>query len=106
MSKILECSNNNRIIKYDYVTMQIVEDQYPDASFDVLVLKLKKDSHFSNYIKKGRYYHLECVESGESCCIWTVGCYATERFHNEGQEGAQFLLYWWKDSGFSIEIDS
>ena len=87
---------------------------YYDGSFVGCVKSLDDSSHehghFGSYVTKGRYYKFTMISlnmTGEhASAIWEVSEEGTERFHREGSTGAQFLLYWFKDSGFSFDLDS
>jgi len=110
MSKIAELTDYENKISANGITIDITEDRYEDNSFDVYVEKLKnkseKHGHFGSYISEGKYYHFHRIKLDEDHGIWEIPSEGTERFHREGSTGAQFLLYWWKEDGFSFELDS
>lgn len=94
-------------IKCSGVTLEVTEDYYPDGSFDALVVKLKSKSKncgsLGRYIEQDRYYHFQKHEGKD---VWEVPFSGTEAFHNEGRSSSQVLLYWWKDTGFDLELDT
>lgn len=107
MSKIVELTNYERVIKCKDIDLDIVQDIYKDGSFDALVSKIKINKDLiENYVLEGRHYHFKLIKSDKKSSVWEISGESTERFHNEGRYGAQFLLYWYENSGFSIEIDS
>lgn len=80
------------------------------GDFDALVVSLKdkrKDhGHYGSYVEEGRYYHFKNIQEAKDQMVWEVPSEGTERFHREGSTGAQFLLYWLNDSGFSLDLDT
>lgn len=110
MSKIAELTDYENKIDSNGIVLEITQDIYEDNSFDAYVEKLKDKKedcgHFGSYISEGRHYHFHCVSLDEDHGVWTIPDEGTERFHRTGSTGAQFLLYWWKNDGFSFELDS
>jgi hypothetical protein len=72
--------------------------------------KAKEPGHFGSYVTKGQYYkftlHEDKEEGYKSMILWEIYEESTDRFHREGSTGAQFLLYWFKESGFGFDLDS
>jgi len=88
----------------------LVYDMREDGTFDALVVRLddasQEHGHYGSYVSQGRYYHFVLLSEEKDQMLWEVPSECTERFHREGHTGAQFLLYWFKDSGFSLDLDS
>ena len=76
----------------------------------VLSLSRKEKSmqpgHLGSYVSKGRYYRFNLISDDGDNLTWAIPAMGTERFHREGNEGSQFLLWWDKSVGFSFELDS
>lgn len=71
----------------------------------------QQHGHYGSYVTEGHYYKFEMIrdhtdrkENKE--IVWEIPSYGTDRFHREGSTGAQFLLYWSDDQGFSFDLDS
>ncbi len=81
-----------------------------DEWFVAQVIKLKDISksrgHFGSYIKMGRFYRFNLISNDEEDKIWEIPEEGTEKFHRDGETSSQFLLYWNKQSEFSIDLDS
>jgi len=67
----------------------------------------QKYGHFGSYVSQGRYYHFVLLSEEKDQLLWEVHQNARSVF-TERAYGAQFLLYWFKDSGFSLDwtVDS
>ena len=81
-----------------------------NGDFDALVVSLKdkkkQHGHYGSYVEEGRFYHFKMLRDEKDMMLWEVPAECTERFHREGSTGAQFLLFWFDDSGFSLDLDS
>ena len=77
-----------------------------DARVDRLDDKNQEHGHYGSYVTEGRCYRFTLLRESPEEMLWEVMDQGTERFHREGSTGAQFLLYWFKDSGFSLDLDS
>ena len=64
--------------------------------------------HFGSYVSLNQYYQFKIIDKEDPAesLIWEIPDEGTDRFHRDGRTGAQFLLYWFKDTGFSFDIDS
>jgi hypothetical protein len=86
-----------------------------DAQIDFLKDRDKNYGHFGSYVTEGLYYRFTFIgdEKDVTELIWEVKEEGTDRFHQEGSTGAQFLLYWFDDDNdddnpgrFSFDLDS
>jgi hypothetical protein len=77
-----------------------------DARVEYLKDKDQGHGHWGSYVTEGRYYRFTLNHEYPGDILWEVLDQGTERFHREGSTGAQFLLYWSNDGGFSLDLDS
>ena len=100
--------NEGDVIESDGIIMRV--GQVLKNGFEVEVVSLEdKDTspgHFGSYIAEGRHYYFRSCNQSEDMKIWEIPYYSTERYHKSGSVGAQFLLFWFDDSGYSFELDS
>ena len=91
-------------------------DKYNWNFFDARIIELKdpdkNPGHYGSYITKDLYYRFRLHKNweggvpAEEELLWEVDEEGTDRFHRTGSTGAQFLLYWFKDSGFGFDLDT
>ena len=102
------------IIGDHQIQLHIIWVNENNGDFKAQVVELNDPStepgHLGSYVTEGRYYGFNRISEIKflvgSSIIWEIPETGTERFHREGSVGAQFLLYWNRDSGFSVELDS
>ena len=88
--------------KWDYFDAKIVELKDPE----------KNPGHYGSYISLGLFYRFTLHKNweggvpAEQELMWEVYEEGTDRFHRDGKTGAQFLLYWFKGSGFGFDLDT
>lgn len=93
------------------VTYKDEKRGYFNAQVIYLKDKNKEHGHFGSYVTEGQYYRFEYIGYQDEKdkleeLIWEVKEEGTDRFHREGSTGAQFLLYWYPECGFSFDLDS
>jgi hypothetical protein len=93
------------------VTYKDEERGFFNAQVVLLKDKNKEHGHFGSYVTKGQYYCFTYIGYEDEKkqlneLIWEVKEEGTDRFHREGSTGAQFLLYWFPESGFSFDLDT
>jgi hypothetical protein len=80
------------------------------AQVEKVVDSNKDHGHFGSYVVESRYYQFRLLHDNltypDPELLWEIPEEGTDRFHVEGSTGAQFLLYWFKSSGFSFDLDS
>jgi hypothetical protein len=62
--------------------------------------------HFGSYVTNGYFYGFEPIHCDEEEVTWQIPELGTDRYHRTGSTGAQFLLCWFSDVGFSFDLDS
>ena len=81
------------------------------GDFEGQVVELRdpeKDcGHYGSYVTLEYYYRFTRHQNPAGVdFLWEILPESTDRFHREGSTGAQFLLYWWPEVGFSFDLDS
>jgi len=66
----------------------------------------KEHGHYGSYVTLDYYYRFTRHQNPAGDFLWEVLPECTDRFHREGSTGAQLLLYWWPEDGFSFDLDS
>jgi hypothetical protein len=101
--------SEDEIIGDSNIKIQVTEVNQESGNFTAKVLELddvcKSHGHFGSYISVGNYYWFEMIGSKDDL-IWEIPSEGTDRFHREGSTGAQFLLYWFEETGFTFDLDS
>jgi len=83
-----------------------------DFTAQIARLKDKENSpgHFGSYVTEGMYYKFVLIDDSSQhkhpSLTWEIPEEGTDRFHRDGSTGAQFLLQWEPDSGFTFDLDS
>jgi len=108
------------IIGDHQIQLHIIWVNENNGNFKAQVVELNDPStepgHLGSYVTEGRYYGFECIDwftsptmdkaANDDPVTWEIPETSTERFHREGSVGAQFLMGWSKENGFTVDLDS
>ena len=95
-------------LEFDGNKLYVFEIYEKQFIFEIVKLhdKSDDDGHNGKYIKQGSHYEFALVSEYPDLKCWALEEASSEHFHETGEYGSSFLLYWNKGSGFSFEIDS
>ena len=96
-------------IEDDSVEIEVAWINEKTGDFHAQIIRLTGtlSNRFGNYVTEGQYYHFKRhTDDDPEEILWEIPEEGTDLFHKEGSTGSQFLLYWFKDTGFSFDLDS